>query len=161
MVQNKSSLINWDCLALQILESLALVVKRKKKKKKKGKKKEKKEERPTWLKTWKGGVGIRGESPPSFCNGLGTLYIASFRGRTIDLTIRDMDSEFIYALGKVLGTQDRLTLRLASHHCVVHLNLIKINFNTCILNSHMDTSMHLTYNMVSSSQNNISYLSIK
>ena len=63
-------------------------------------------------------MGIRGESPPSFCNGLGTLYIASFRGRTIDLTIRDMDSEFIYALGKVLGTQDHLTLKLASHHYV-------------------------------------------
>ena len=29
---NKSSLIGWDCLALQILESLALVVKKKKKK---------------------------------------------------------------------------------------------------------------------------------
>ena len=28
--KNKSSLINWDCLALQIVESLALVVKKKK-----------------------------------------------------------------------------------------------------------------------------------
>ena len=76
------------------------------------------------------------ESPPSFCNGLGTIYIASFRERTIDLTTRDMSSEFRYAFGKVLGTQDRPTLRLASHHCVLHLNLIKNNFNTCILNSH-------------------------
>ena len=25
-----------------------------------------------------GPVDIRGESPPSFCNGLGTIYIASF-----------------------------------------------------------------------------------
>ena len=27
-------------------------------------------------------VGIRGESPPSFCNGLGTIYIASLWGMT-------------------------------------------------------------------------------
>ena len=48
------------------------------------------------------------ESPPSFCNGLGTIFIASSRGRTIDLTTRDMGLEFSYVLGKVLGTQDRL-----------------------------------------------------
>ena len=67
------------------------------------------------------------ESSPSFCNGLGTVYIASSRGRTIDLTIRDMGSEFRYVLRKVLSTQNRLTLRLASHHCVLCLNLDKIN----------------------------------
>ena len=43
--KNKSSLISWDCLALQIVESLALVVKKKKKK------------RPARLKTWKGSLG--------------------------------------------------------------------------------------------------------
>ena len=37
-----------------------------------------------------GTVDTRGllESPPSFCNGLGTIYISSFRGRTFDLTTR-------------------------------------------------------------------------
>ena len=63
------------------------------------------------------------ESPPSFCNGLGTMNIASFPERTIDHTTRDMGSEFRYILGKVLGTQDRPTLRLASHHCVLCLKL--------------------------------------
>ena len=57
-----------------------------------------------------------------------------------------MGSEFRYAIGKVLGTQDRPTLRLASHHCVLYLNLIKNNLNTCILNLHTYTSMHLTHN---------------
>ena len=56
-----------------------------------------------------------------------------------------MGSEFWYALGKVLGTQDRSTLRLASHCCVLRLNLIKKIFNTYIL-THTHTSMHLTYN---------------
>ena len=59
------------------------------------------------------------ESPPSFCNGLGTMNIASFQGRTIDLTTRDMGLEFRYVLGKVLGIQDHQTLRLASHYCVL------------------------------------------
>ena len=45
-----------------------------------------------------------GEMPPSFCNGLETIYIASSRGRTIDLTTTDMGLEFRYTLGKVLGT---------------------------------------------------------
>ena len=49
-----------------------------------------------------------------------------------DLTTRDMGSEFRYALGKVLGTQDRPTLWLASYHCVLCLDLDKIMFNTCI-----------------------------
>ena len=59
-----------------------------------------------------------------------------------------MGSEFRYILGKVLGTQDCPTLRLASHHCVLCLNLIKNKFNTSIL-THTHTSMHLTYNMAS------------
>ena len=59
---------------------------------------------------------------------------------------QSMGSEFRYAIGKVLGTQDRPTLRLASHHCVLYLNLIKNNLNTCILNLHTHTSMHLTHN---------------
>ena len=41
---------------------------------------------------------------PSFCNGLGTIYIVSSLGRTIDLTTRDIYSELRYDLGKVLGT---------------------------------------------------------
>ena len=57
-----------------------------------------------------------------------------------------MGSENRYALGKVLGTQDCPTLKLAFHHCVLCLNFIKNNVNTCILNSHTHTSMHLTYN---------------
>ena len=57
-----------------------------------------------------------------------------------------MGSEFRYAIGKVLGTQDRPTLRLAFYHCVLYLNLIKNNLNTCILNLHTHTSMHLTHN---------------
>ena len=49
-------------------------------------------------------MGTIGESLPSFCNGLGTIYIASFRGKTIDLTTGDMGLEFRYTLEKVLGT---------------------------------------------------------
>ena len=56
-----------------------------------------------------------------------------------DLTIRDMGSEFRYILGKVLV-------------CVLHLNLIKNMFNTCILthththtHTHQHTSKHTTW----------------
>ena len=55
---------------------------------------------------------------------------------TIDLTTKDMGSKFMYVLGKVLGNQDRLTLRLASHHCVLCLKLDKIMFNTYVLKLH-------------------------
>ena len=80
--------------------------------------------------------GVR-ESPPSFCNGLGTIYIVSSRGRTFfDLTIRDMGSELRYSLRKVLSTQNCPTLRLASSHCVLCLNPIKGMFNIIIRNSH-------------------------
>ena len=58
-----------------------------------------------------------------------------------DLTTKDMGSEFKYILMKVLGTQDQPTLRLASHHCVLRLNLIKNMFNTCIL-THTHISIH-------------------
>ena len=44
------------------------------------------------------------ESPPSFCNGLGIIYIVSSQGKAVNLTTRDMGSEFMYVLGKVLGT---------------------------------------------------------
>ena len=54
-----------------------------------------------------------------------------------------MGSEFRYALGKVLSTQDRPTLRLASHYYVLHINLIKNIFNTCIY-THTHTSIHLS-----------------
>jgi len=41
-----------------------------------------------------------------------------------------MGFEFRYVLEKVLGIQDRQTLRLASHRCVLCLSLIKNMFNT-------------------------------
>ena len=56
---------------------------------------------------------------------------------------QSMGSEFWYALGKVLGTQDRPTLRLTSHHYVLHPNLIKNMFNTCIY-THTHASIHLS-----------------
>ena len=87
------------------------------------------------------------ESPPNFCNGLETIYIASSRGRTFDLTTRDMGSEFRYVLGKVLSTQNCPTLRLSSHHCVLCFNLIKNMFNTYIYthtHTHTHTSIHLS-----------------
>ena len=56
---------------------------------------------------------------------------------------QSMGLEFRYALGKVLGTQDHPTLRLVSHHCVLHLNLIESIFNTCIY-THTHTSIHLS-----------------
>ena len=72
-------------------------------------------------------VGTRGESPPSFCNGLGTIYIASFPRKDLWSYYQSMGSEFRYALRKVLGTQDRPTLISASHHCVLILTLLKTN----------------------------------
>ena len=104
------------------------------------------------------GVDTRGESPLSFCNGLGTIYIAFFLRNDLWFYYQSMGSEFRYFLGKVLGTQYYQTLRLASHHCVLCLNLIKNKFNTCILTH---TSMHLTYNMASFIPKHISYQSIK
>ena len=50
--------------------------------------------------------GHKGESPPSFGNGLGAIYIESSRGRTINLITRDMGLELRYGLGKVLGTEN-------------------------------------------------------
>ena len=46
-------------------------------------------------------VDIRGllESPPSFCNNLGTIYIASSRGRTFDLITKI----WVQSLGTLLG----------------------------------------------------------
>ena len=73
--------------------------------------------------------GHNGESPPSFCNGLGTIYIASFRGRNVLSYYQSMSSEFRYSFRKVLGTQNNLTLGLASSHCVLCLNPIKSIFN--------------------------------
>ena len=54
-----------------------------------------------------------------FFNGLGIIYIASFKGRTIDLTTKDLGSKLRYGLGKVLGTKNHPTLRLASFYCVL------------------------------------------
>ena len=65
--------------------------------------------------------------------------------------LSSLGSEFRYALGNVLGTQDCPILRLASHHCVLYLNSIKNHLNTCILDSHTHThnNMHLANNMAS------------
>ena len=49
-----------------------------------------------------------------------------------DLTTRDMGLEFKYGFGKVLGTQNRLTLGLAFSHCILCLNLNKGLFHTCL-----------------------------
>ena len=73
--------------------------------------------------------GHNGESPPSFCNGLRTIYIASFRGRNFWSYYQSMSLEFSYGFGKVLGTQNNPTLGLASSHCVLCLNPIKGIFN--------------------------------
>ena len=51
--------------------------------------------------------------------------------------------KFRYTLRKMLGTQDHPTLRLASHHCVLCLNLIKSIFNTCSY-THTHTNIHLS-----------------
>ena len=75
-------------------------------------------------------------SPPSFYNGLGTIYIASSRGRTIDLTTRDIGSKLRYNLRKVLGTQNCTTLGFASSHCVLCLNPIKVIFNITYILTH-------------------------
>ena len=67
-------------------------------------------------------------------NGVST--IASSRGRTIDLTTRDMGSELKYGLGKVLSIQNCLTLRLAFSHCVLCLNPIKGILNIVFMLTH-------------------------
>ena len=63
------------------------------------------------------------ESPPSFHNDLGTIYIYSVLSRKylFDLTTRDMGSKFRHGLGKVLGTPNPPTLGLASSHFVLCL----------------------------------------
>ena len=60
------------------------------------------------------------------------MNIVYFRGRTFWSYYQSMGLEFSHALGKVLGTQDRPTLKLVSHRCVLCFNLIKSMFNTCI-----------------------------
>ena len=81
-------------------------------------------------------MDITGESPPSFCNSLGTIYITSSRGRTVDHTNKDMDSKLRYNLGKVLDTQNCLALSLASSYCVLCLNPIKGTLNIASMLTH-------------------------
>ena len=76
------------------------------------------------------------ELPPSCCNGLGIIYKTSSEVRTIDLTSRDMSSELSYSIGKVLGIQNRLILRLAFSHCVLCLNPIKGTLNIVSILTH-------------------------
>ena len=78
----------------------------------------------------------KGESLPSFCNSLKTIYIAFSQERTIDLITKNMGSELRYSFGKVLSTQNRSTLRLASSHCVLCLNHIKGTFNIASILTH-------------------------
>ena len=59
------------------------------------------------------------ELPPSSCNGLGTIYIASFKEGPFDLTTKDMSLELRYGFGKVLGTQNHPTLRLFPLLCLM------------------------------------------
>ena len=66
---------------------------------------------------------------------------------TIDLTTRDMSSKLRNGLGKVLGTQNRPTLRLAFPYCVLCLNPIKDIFNILSILTH--SSIHLTINIAS------------
>ena len=74
---------------------------------------------------------------------------------------QSMGSKFRYALGKMLGTQDRLTLRLASHHCVLRPNLIKNMFNTYIY-THTHANIHLSIqSWHHSSQNTYPFLKQK
>lgn len=74
---------------------------------------------------------------------------------------QSMGSDFRYALGKVLGTQDHLTLRLGSHHCVLCPNFIKNMFNTCIY-THTCISIHLSiHSWHHSSQNTYPFLKQK
>ena len=112
---------------------------------------------------WRSGIpycGHNEESPPSFCNGLGTIYIASSRGKTFfDLTTRDMGLELRYSLRKVLSIQNCSTLRLASSHCVLCFNPIKGTLNIVIL-THTHTSIHLTINMASNIPNHTSIILI-
>ena len=70
-------------------------------------------------------VKSRSGPNPSWPDLWTTLYIASFSRKDLWSYYYSMGSEFKYALGKVLDTQDRPTLRLASHHCVLCLNPIK------------------------------------
>ena len=97
---------------------------------------------------WMGymGVDTKGELPPSFCNSLRTIYYyiysVLFEEGPFDLTTRDMSLEFRYTFGKVLDTQDCPTLRMASHHCVLYLNLIKNN-SIFVSITHIHASIHL------------------
>ena len=52
------------------------------------------------------------------------------------LTTKDMSSELRYGLGKMLGTQNCPTLRLASSHYVLCLNPIKGTLNIASVLTH-------------------------
>ena len=64
--------------------------------------------------------GHNRELPTSFCLSRKELF---------DLATRHMGLEFRYDFGKVLDTQNGLTLELASSHCVLCLNPIKGRLN--------------------------------
>ena len=71
------------------------------------------------------GMDTKRESPPSLCNGLGTIYIISFSRKDLSSYYQSMCLEFRYALRRVLGTLDHPTPTLASHRCVLCINPIK------------------------------------
>ena len=62
-----------------------------------------------------------------------TVVFHSDQGRASTFTTRDMDSKLRYSLGKVLGTQNRPTLRLAFFHCILCLNPIKGTHNVFMI----------------------------
>ena len=70
---------------------------------------------------------------------------------TIDLTTKDISSELRYGFGNALGTQNRLTLSLASSYFVLCLNPIKGTFNivSILTHTHTHTNIHLAVNMAS------------
>ena len=79
-------------------------------------------------------VGTKGESPPSFCNDLGTIYMASLQGRIIDLTTK----VWVQSLGTLLGRCQAPKIAQLPSLCL-NLNFIKNQFNTFILDSHTHT----------------------
>ena len=62
-----------------------------------------------------------------------TVVFRSDRGWASIFTTRDMNSKLRYSLGKVLGTQNRPTLRLAFFHCILCLNPIKGTHNVFMI----------------------------
>ena len=77
-------------------------------------------------------VDTKGESPPSFYNGLGAICITSFPRKDLWSYYQSMSSEFIRSWKGVRHPRSpnpKVGLPLVC----LNLNLIKNHFNTCIL----------------------------